>query len=171
MLRPTWTTFPALSRLPGFAHRFTLRNPEIDVNAERDVVVKRLWTWHRSQVQELGFDPDSLCIAEQVHGNFVLTVNGPQTSPAPGEGSSKCSSLRSSCPGMPVGCCASTMRSAFMCIFLPSFVSSLEERPDAINRVKCPNHRRAGRHGLQALRNRGRRRHRPRRALRCYRSG
>ncbi|MEZ5385947.1 MAG: polyphenol oxidase family protein [Prosthecobacter sp.] len=106
MLRPTWTTFPALSRLPGFAHRFTLRNPEIDVNAERDVVVKRLWTWHRSQAQELGFDPDSLCIAEQVHGNRVLAVNGPQTSPAPGADGLVCN-----LPEMVIGiyvadCCA-----------------------------------------------------------------
>ena len=35
-----WMTFPALEALPGFAHRFTLRHPEIDVNAERAVVVE-----------------------------------------------------------------------------------------------------------------------------------
>lgn len=84
MPRPTWTSFPALSRLQGFAHRFTLRHPEIDVNAERDVVVKRLWDWHHSQAAELGFSGDSLCIAEQVHGCRVAVVEGPQSAPAPG---------------------------------------------------------------------------------------
>ena len=74
-----WTTFPALSSLGGFAHRFTLRHPGIDVDAEREVVVKRLWAWHRSQAEELGFPSASLCIAEQVHGREVAVVNAPQS--------------------------------------------------------------------------------------------
>ena len=47
-------TFPALDALAGggFAHRFTLRHPEIDVNEERAVVVERLWTWHRQQAAD-----------------------------------------------------------------------------------------------------------------------
>ena len=73
-----WMTFPSLAALPAFAHRFTLRHPEIDVDAERAVVVERLWDWHRQQAVDLGFAPASLCIAEQVHGAKVAVVNGPQ---------------------------------------------------------------------------------------------
>lgn len=73
-----WMSFPALAALPGFAHRFTLRHPEIDVNAERAVVVERLWSWHWQQAEELGFHHASLCIAEQVHGAEVAVVDGPQ---------------------------------------------------------------------------------------------
>ncbi|WP_294381716.1 polyphenol oxidase family protein [Prosthecobacter sp.] len=72
-----WMTFPALEELPGFAHRFTLRHTEIDVDAERSVVVDRLWRWHRSQVEEMGFPKTSLCIAEQVHGREVAVVSAP----------------------------------------------------------------------------------------------
>ncbi len=84
MPRPTWTSFCALSRLPGFEHRFTLRHPGIDVNAEREIVVERLWDWHRSQASELGFVGDSLCTAEQVHGSRVVVLDGPQTAPVKG---------------------------------------------------------------------------------------
>lgn len=73
-----WMSFPALAAQPGFAHRFTLRHPEINVDAERPVVVERLWAWHRQQAEELGFAHTSLCIADQVHGADVAVVDGPQ---------------------------------------------------------------------------------------------
>jgi copper oxidase (laccase) domain-containing protein len=81
-----WMTFPALDALSGhgFAHRFTLRHPEIDVNAERAVVVERLWAWHRSQAEELGFEGGNLCIAEQVHGREVAVIDATPSAPVPG---------------------------------------------------------------------------------------
>ncbi len=81
-----WMTFPALDALRegGIAHRFTLRHPEIDVNAERQVVVERLWSWHRQQAAEMGFDPAKLCIAEQVHGNEVAVIDEVPATPVPG---------------------------------------------------------------------------------------
>lgn len=68
-------TFPALEALPGFAHRFTLRHPEIDVNADRETVVARLEGWHRDQVEQTGFARNSLCLAEQVHGREVAIIH------------------------------------------------------------------------------------------------
>ena len=78
--------FPALEALSdrGFAHRFTLRHPEIDVNAERSVVVGRLWDWHRQQAEEMGFLPQNLCIAEQVHGSEVAVLDAVPPEPVPG---------------------------------------------------------------------------------------
>lgn len=101
-----WMTFPALEALPGFAHRFTLRHPEIDVNAERAVVVERLWDWHRRQAEELGFQSVSLCIAEQVHGREVAVVSTPQSEVISGT-----DGLISNTPGLVIGiyvadCCA-----------------------------------------------------------------
>lgn len=79
-------TFPALQALAdrGFAHRFTLRHPQIDVNAERSVVVERLWSWHRQQAVEMDFSPDNLCIAEQVHGCEVAVLETAPDRPVPG---------------------------------------------------------------------------------------
>jgi polyphenol oxidase len=79
-------TFPALDALAsgGFAHRFTLRHPEIDVNEERAVVVERLWSWHRRQAAEMGFNPQKLCIAEQVHGAEVAVLDEVPAQPVAG---------------------------------------------------------------------------------------
>jgi copper oxidase (laccase) domain-containing protein len=83
MHNPTWMTFPFLETLPGFKHRFTLRHPTIAVDAERAEVVKRLWSWHRSQAEEMGFAADQLCIAEQVHGKGVAVVSKVPDGPIP----------------------------------------------------------------------------------------
>ncbi len=101
-----WMTFPALEALPGFAHRFTLRHSDVDVNAERAVVVDRLWDWHRNQTQELGFESTSLCIAEQVHGREVAVIDSPQKESAIGA-----DGLISNSAGLVIGiyvadCCA-----------------------------------------------------------------
>lgn len=103
---PLWMTFPALEALPGFAHRFTLRHPEIDVDAERAVVVDRLWDWHRAQAEEIGFHSTALCIAEQVHGCEVAVITSPANEVAAGT-----DGLISNVPGLVVGiyvadCCA-----------------------------------------------------------------
>lgn len=83
---PDWMHFSALDALApqGVAHRFTLRHPEIDVNAERPVVVERLWGWHRQQAVEMSFSADKLCIAEQVHGAEVAVITEVPASPVPG---------------------------------------------------------------------------------------
>jgi copper oxidase (laccase) domain-containing protein len=101
-----WMTFPALEALPGFAHRFTLRHPDIDVNDERAVVVSRLWDWHRSQAEELGFSGAALCIAEQVHGREVAVLTAPTSDVITGT-----DGLISNVPGLVIGiyvadCCA-----------------------------------------------------------------
>jgi polyphenol oxidase len=102
----SWMSFPALEALPGFAHRFTLRHPEIDVDAERAVVVERLWAWHHEQAAELGFCGTALCFAEQVHGCEVAVVEAPQSEMAAGA-----DGLISNVPGLVIGiyvadCCA-----------------------------------------------------------------
>jgi copper oxidase (laccase) domain-containing protein len=79
----TWMTFPLLEAMPAFQHRFTLRHPTIEVDAERAEVVQRLWAWHRSQAGEMGFSPNKLCIAEQVHGKGVAVVSTIQNGPIP----------------------------------------------------------------------------------------
>jgi polyphenol oxidase len=71
---PPWHTFPSLSSLPGFAHAFTLRHPEIDVRVDRDEAVRRLWEWHWEIVSELGFDHSQLVTANQVHGADVAVI-------------------------------------------------------------------------------------------------
>ncbi|WP_395736581.1 polyphenol oxidase family protein [Prosthecobacter sp.] len=101
-----WMTFPALEALPGFAHRFTLRHPDIDVDDERSVVVARLWDWHRSQAEEMGFSASALAIAEQVHGCEVAVLNAPSNAVIPGT-----DGIISNVPGLVIGiyvadCCA-----------------------------------------------------------------
>ena len=81
---PLWMTFPLLEALPAFRHRFTLRHPAIPVDAERGEVVERLWGWHRAQAAELGFAPESLCSAEQVHGAGVAVVQEAPAAPIVG---------------------------------------------------------------------------------------
>ncbi|MDI1312688.1 polyphenol oxidase family protein [Prosthecobacter sp.] len=99
-------TFNALEALPGFAHRFTLRHPDIDVADERAVVVERLWDWHRAQAKEIGFSGGALCIAEQVHGREVVVLTAPTNEIIAGA-----DGIVSNVPGLVIGiyvadCCA-----------------------------------------------------------------
>ncbi len=75
MIDRDWMSFSALDALPAFRHRFTLRYSEIDVKAEREVVVSRLWAWHHEHVKALGIDAPVLRTAQQVHGCTVATVS------------------------------------------------------------------------------------------------
>jgi hypothetical protein len=81
---PLWTTFPALSQLPDFAHAFTLRHPEIPVDVDREEALRRLTAWHHEIVRDLGFSPDRLATAAQVHGKEVAVVGVPGPEPIPG---------------------------------------------------------------------------------------
>lgn len=106
MESPLWMSFPPLEALPRFAHRFTLRHPNIDVNAERAVVVERLWDWHRSQALELGFPQQALCTAEQIHGDTVAVLTRPASEAICGT-----DGIVSNTPGLVIGiyvadCCA-----------------------------------------------------------------
>ncbi len=99
-------TFPALEALPEFAHRFTLRHPDIAVDDERAVVVAHLWDWHHAQAKELGFADSALCIAEQVHGNEVAVLTAPTSEIIPGT-----DGIIANVPGLVIGiyvadCCA-----------------------------------------------------------------
>lgn len=102
-----WMTFPALDRLTGFHHRFTLRNPEIDVNEHRELVIERLWGWHIEHVVAMGFGRASLRTAEQVHGNQIAVVGQDSSS----EAAAACDGLVSDQRGITLGiyvadCCA-----------------------------------------------------------------
>ena len=99
-------TFPALSSQGGFAHRFTLRHPTMDVLAEKALVVERLWDWHRGHVADMGFQPRDLRTAGQVHGAGVAVVDAASAAHAP-----ETDALVTNTPGIMLGiyvadCCA-----------------------------------------------------------------
>ena len=99
-------TFPALAAHGGFAHRFTLRHPTMDVLAEKALVVERLWDWHRGHVADMGFAPASLRTAEQVHGADVAVVDHQSAAHA-----AETDALVTNTPGIMLGiyvadCCA-----------------------------------------------------------------
>ena len=111
MLRPVaanpWMTFPALDAVGGFAHAFTLRHPDIDVRVDRDEAIRRLDGWHREILRTgLGFSPDSLATAEQVHGEQVTVVRDAGLAPAKGADGLICA-VRGIALGIQVAdCCA-----------------------------------------------------------------
>ena len=67
--------FDRLRELPGTTHRFLLRYPEVNVDGDRDEVLRRLWPSHSEEIERLGFSPGSLHLAEQVHGAGVAIIN------------------------------------------------------------------------------------------------
>lgn len=71
-----WMTFPALTSLPGFRHRFTLRHPAINVIEDRAIAIQRLSSWHSDHVEDMGFDRDRLRTVKQVHGIEIAVVGG-----------------------------------------------------------------------------------------------
>ena len=62
--------------MADLAHGFTLRHPTIDVAADRTEALARLASWHASVIETLGFPPQALRNASQVHGREVAVVNG-----------------------------------------------------------------------------------------------
>lgn len=91
-------TFPLLSDLLIFRHAFTLRHPDIAVDVERTEAVARLMPWHLQEVENLGFSPDSLCLAEQVHGNAVAVIHEVPAQPIVGV-----DGVLTSTPGLMIG--------------------------------------------------------------------
>lgn len=64
--------FPALSAIPGLVHGFVTRIPGVAVDVDRAEALARLKPEHdRILTRDLGIDPASLWLAEQVHGDRV----------------------------------------------------------------------------------------------------
>lgn len=103
----TLESFPALG-LPGVAHAFTLRVPDVDVaTLDKSAALDRLHPHHLRAVGELGFQTDSLRTAEQVHGAKLAVVD----SGSPTEPISGTDGLITAVPGVLLGiyvadCCA-----------------------------------------------------------------
>lgn len=69
---PPLQTFPALQAIPGLVHGFTLRHPDIDVDADREVALARLNRHFSETLQEcLAVDYDEVWFGEQVHDSQV----------------------------------------------------------------------------------------------------
>ncbi len=103
-----WSEFEEFGQLNRVAHRFVLRQPGVDVDGERDEVIARLRSRHDEHLEAMGFDCDSLVLAEQVHGNgvAVVTAETPGAALMPGV-----DGLISNLPGRVLGiyvadCCA-----------------------------------------------------------------
>jgi copper oxidase (laccase) domain-containing protein len=83
---PLIESFPALDACGQFAaHGFVRRIPGADtgLGLSKAEVVARLEPWHQAAVAALGFAPDRLCTAQQVHGAgiAILTERSPRHSP------------------------------------------------------------------------------------------
>ena len=79
-----WMTFADLESLSGFRHGFVLRQPEMETRLEREEALLRLKPWHDAHVRSLGFEPDALLLAEQLHGVEVAVDDGFQQRVVPG---------------------------------------------------------------------------------------
>jgi len=76
-------TFPALGALPFLRAAFLLRSPGIDVLADRETVLQRLWSAHHAAKDSLGFAGMPLATAGQVHGNRLAMVEPTTPFPVP----------------------------------------------------------------------------------------
>lgn len=68
----TWMTFPALHSL---RHRFVQRHPQLGMDVERHEALAGLAPWHEEHLAALGFPPESMKTAEQVHGDGIAQVD------------------------------------------------------------------------------------------------
>ena len=76
--------FPSLDALGFLRTAFLQRCPAIDVLADRETALARLWSVHRKTADALGFSGMPFSLAEQVHGNGVARVDSPSAIPAAG---------------------------------------------------------------------------------------
>ncbi|MGV3532557.1 MAG: polyphenol oxidase family protein [Chthoniobacteraceae bacterium] len=67
--------FPALSALPGIQHAFTLRQPGLDVQVDREEALLRLTAHHQAVLAGARFGGKKLVIANQVHGAAIAIVD------------------------------------------------------------------------------------------------
>jgi hypothetical protein len=77
--------FESLKNICGLKHGLVLRNNKISVNCNKAESLHRLRPYYEEMVFALGFNADNLCLAEQIHGNLVSTVDEPKgfNSPIP----------------------------------------------------------------------------------------
>ncbi len=71
---PNVECFAALAAVPGLTHAFTLREPGLDVQTDRDAALARLETSHTRARRELGVGGRAFLTAKQVHGAEVFRV-------------------------------------------------------------------------------------------------
>jgi YfiH family protein len=71
---PNVECFPALAAVSGFTHAFTLREPGLDVEIDRDAALRLLETSHTAARRQLGLAGHTFLTAKQVHGATVLRV-------------------------------------------------------------------------------------------------
>jgi len=99
-------SFKSLDGIENLVHTFTLRHPSIEVRAERTEVLERLRAAHETTVKELGFLPENVAYAEQVHAAEVALVHAGASPPFVGV-----DGLITNTPGVMLGiyvadCCA-----------------------------------------------------------------
>ena len=81
---PELIQFPALhAHADGIAHGFISRAPGVDVNLDREAAVASLVGLHASLVASMGFAPERLYTAKQVHGAVIaqITESSPLVTP------------------------------------------------------------------------------------------
>lgn len=66
--------FPALAGIEGITHAFTLREPGLDVQTDRESALARLECVHTDARRELGLAGRAFVTARQVHGAEVVRV-------------------------------------------------------------------------------------------------
>ncbi len=69
-------TFSALEDIPGIAHGFITRVPELDARVERASAMDRLRDIHRETLKAAGTGSRHFATAEQVHGDGVAIADG-----------------------------------------------------------------------------------------------
>jgi len=99
-------TFAPLQESPWLVHGFTLRVPDLPMDAERGDAVHRIRTAHEEILQQHGVAWNRMCLAEQVHRSRVERVNTAGSDRRPAT-----DGLVAIQPGVPLGmfvadCCA-----------------------------------------------------------------
>ena len=70
--------FESLNQVPNLVHGFILRNPEIDVNVDRDEALDRLQPHYDTILAEMGIDRASFWTGEQIHHDHIeICSEGP----------------------------------------------------------------------------------------------
>lgn len=98
--------FPALEAVPGLTHGFTGRVAGLDVQADREVALRRLDGHHAAARTALGLGEKRLVLGEQVHGREIALVDENTAGPVAGV-----DGLITASPGVCLGiyvadCCA-----------------------------------------------------------------
>lgn len=99
----------ALNSLPGLRADFIARIPDIPVDTDKWKTIARLKPEHDRKILELGFSPDQIWLAEQIHGADVVLVPplaGSPPSLIPGADGLICSGESSCLLGIYVADCA-----------------------------------------------------------------